>query len=85
MIHSEHLIYMLNRFGILDEFRGVEVGVRHGDNAQYMLDHLPVELTLIDPFAPYQDVEHNYTQEEQMSLIGLKFSSTAVCGACVNL
>ena len=39
---------------------GVEVGVRHGVTAKYLLEHNPnLYLTLVDPYSPYQDI-HEY-------------------------
>ena len=68
MLHSEHLAYLLKRFNFIGK-RGIEIGVRHGDNAEYLLTTFPqLQLVLVDPYAPYQDIEHLYTKEEQDSI-----------------
>lgn len=71
MNHSEMLNHILHKFNIIKTKKkeltlGAEIGVRHGITTRYLLDGNPnLQLTLVDPFAPYQDVEHNYTQAEQ--------------------
>lgn len=45
---------------------GAEIGVRHGETAEYLLKQNPgLRLILVDPYLPYIDLEHTYTQAEQ--------------------
>jgi hypothetical protein len=45
---------------------GVEVGVRNGDCAEYLLRNNPgLCLYAVDPYLAYKDVSHEYTQDEQ--------------------
>ena len=44
----------------------VEVGVRHGDTAEFLCRNNPdLYLILVDPYPPYIDVGYEFTKEEQ--------------------
>lgn len=44
----------------------VEVGVRNADTSEYLCRNNPkLYLYLVDPYAPYLDLEYQFTQEEQ--------------------
>lgn len=47
-------------------FRAVEIGVRNGDNARALLEAFPrLQLFLVDPYEPYQDINDFYTDAMQ--------------------
>jgi len=57
-------IFQQNDF---EPIQGVEVGVRHGDFAEYILRNCWTLQTYwaVDPYLPYKDLEYMFTQEEQ--------------------
>lgn len=68
--HYGMLYYILVRFNILKKgelIYGAEIGVRHGDTAEYLLSRSNncLHLTLVDPYVAYMDVGYQFTQAEQ--------------------
>ena len=69
--HSEALIelFKLNP-QILSHNLGVEVGVRHGENAFKLLSEFKsLELLAVDPYLPYMDVNDDYFDAERQNKI----------------
>ena len=67
--HAEVLNTLLHQNSIVTvdaACKGVEVGVRSGDTAHYLLLNNPrLYLYLVDPYLPYHDVGTDITQEMQ--------------------
>ena len=60
-------VLLEDRFNKDSQLSGVEVGVRHGENAKRLLQEFPsLVLVLVDPYCAYQDVEEFYTEEKQL-------------------
>jgi hypothetical protein len=58
---------VINKHNILITNLGAEVGVRHGIFSEYLLRKNPaLSMFLVDPYASYQDVHKEYTEEDQM-------------------
>lgn len=82
--HYEVLNALLRDNNIFEINNGVEVGVRYGDTAEYLLHNNPrLHLYLVDPYAPYMDVaNYFYTKEEQEDIkekARVKVSNAARC------
>lgn len=65
--HYEVLNALLRDNKTLENNEGVEIGVRHGDTADYLLhNNYGLFLYLVDPYLPYTDVgDYKFTKEEQ--------------------
>jgi hypothetical protein len=60
---------LLRQNGTIVLNRGAEIGVRQGFFSKHLLITFPdLEMRLVDPFAPYQDVDKFYTKEDQEAL-----------------
>lgn len=67
--HYEVLNSLLRDNNIIVLNKGVEVGVRHGDCAEFLCRNNPkLSLTLVDPYPPYMDVGYEFTEEEQLKI-----------------
>lgn len=67
--HYEVLNALLRDNEIIKINKGVEIGVRFGDTAEYLCRNNPdLHLVLIDPYIPYQDIYDFYTDNMQQEI-----------------
>lgn len=61
---------------------GIEIGIKEGMNSIALLEMCPniAKLTGIDPFAPYNDLGYQWTEEEQESIYGYMLKNVKVRG-----
>lgn len=60
--------------GILSLNRGAEIGVRKGAFSEHLLLQFPkLEMRLVDPYEPYQDLDIFYTEEMQAAVMKQAF------------
>ena len=65
----EVIAWLIKEYKLLQTNIFVEIGVRHAETAEHLL-RLYTELitVLVDPYLPYNDVTHIYTEEEQNAI-----------------
>lgn len=78
-IHNfEAVAHVLRINNVLKLNRGAEVGVRRGEFSAALLDQFSeLEMRLIDPYMPYQDLDVFYTEEMQAKEMMGAFSRVA--------